>query len=518
MIKNRNILKVIFSILYIIIISLNQIIFAVDFSEINKININQNLGEYRIYSRIGADKYIYYDGRLQTNFEYYYLDKNGKEMPAYCLELGIDGAETKDEYYVNVSDKIKDEKVSSIILNGYPYKSITELGVANVTEAKYATQFAIWSYISNLDISKITPVIPEYNRVLNAINKIYNNGINCIYNSNNLVKIENTKMNVDSVDKNFFSTTISLKYNENVKDIYIKLDGISEYKITDEYNKELFDLHNINKLKILIPRNSVLKDTKIDVKVSYNTLQTAILFGKAKIPNMQNVALILEPTILKNLCDSFELKYIPVNLKIVKCDKENNKIKLSNVKFKIYNMEEKLLGEYITDENGEINLDILKEFNIKNGEKIKIVEVETLNEYYIDCNAAEQILEINYDKENTAIFENEKIKGKIKIIKTSSDYNENNNYNVGTFLKDAVFEIYDENNNLVQEIITNEYGQAYSKELLKGKYYIKEKKAPKHYVLDKKIYELEIKEHNELVILNLKNSSKKMVELPKTGF
>lgn len=518
MIKNKSIIKAIFSILFILVISLNRIIFAIDLNETSTFNIEENTGEYRIYSRIGIDKYIYYDGRLQTNYEYYYLDKNGNEMPAYCLELGVDGAETKDEYYVNVSESVNDDKLSSIILNGYPYKSALNLGVENVTEAKYATQFAIWTYLSNLDINKISPTSSNYNRVVEAIKNIYNAGLNSLYNGNNLVNIETTKADVDNVDNNYFSTSVSLKYNENVIDINMNLKGIKDYKITDELNNEISSLSGITKFKILIPRDSILENTKVDIEISYNTLQTAIMFGKAKVPNMQNLALVLEPITLKISYTSFDIEYMPVNFRLIKCDKENNDIRLENVKFKIYSMKDEFLGEYTTDEKGEINFDILKNLGMKNGQKVKIQEVETLDNYYMDSKDTTKIVEINYDKENIVVFENEKVKGKIKIIKTSGEYSEFNGYAIGTFLKDAIFEIYDENGNLVQELITNGYGEVLSKDLLKGKYYIKEKKAPEHYILDDNIYEIEIKEHNEIVTLNLKNSSQKKIELPKTGY
>ena len=137
-----------------------------------------SFGDYRIYSRIGNEKYIYYNGTLQTNFEYYYINSKGIEMPAYCLNLGVDGAEKKDEYYVNVSDKIKDKKLVSIMLNGYPYKSAEELKLKNITEAKYATQFAVWVYLSNLDLYKIIPYDHSYQRMVDAIFDIYNNGLN----------------------------------------------------------------------------------------------------------------------------------------------------------------------------------------------------------------------------------------------------------------------------------------------------------------------------------------------------
>lgn len=511
--KIRKIFKKAFALILLVIMIFNNMVCAIGDN-----SYQTNFGDYRIYSRIGDEKYIYYDGRIQTNFEYYYLNGNGVEMPAYCLNLGVEGAEKNDEYYVNVSDKINDNILASIILNGYPYKSAEELGVENEKEARFATQFAIWVYLTPLNLDNIVPTSHIYQRVVNAIRNIYIDGISKYMEPNNIIKMQAGKVDVDSVDNNYLSTAVHLDYNNNVKDIQFNVRNIEEYKLVDNSNKEINDIYGIHNFKILIPRNIVLEDKNLDINIEYNTKQTAVMFGTAKIPGMQNVSVILEPITHKSINEKLDLKYLPVNFEIIKLDKDNETIKIPNVKFKIYNMEDKFLGEYTTDENGEIKFDILKELNIQNGQMIKIQEVEVSPDYYIDKQNDTQIIQIDYDKTNKVIFKNEKIKGRIKVIKTSSEYNELNNFDRGTLLKDAVFEIYDANNKLVQEITTNEKGEALSMELLKGKYYIKEKKSPKHYVLDDKLYEVNINEHKKTVILNIKNGSEKKVELPKTGY
>ena len=69
------------------------------------------------------------------------------------MNLGADGAETVEGGYdVNASEYLNDITVNNIILNGYPYKTVSELNVDNESEARYATQFAIWIKLNNLDI------------------------------------------------------------------------------------------------------------------------------------------------------------------------------------------------------------------------------------------------------------------------------------------------------------------------------------------------------------------------------
>ena len=76
--------------------------------------------------------------------EYVVYNKNGKEYPAYCLNVEKKGVNSTSGYAVNVSDKLYDTNVWRTILFGYPYKSLAELGVANEQEAFTATKQAIY--------------------------------------------------------------------------------------------------------------------------------------------------------------------------------------------------------------------------------------------------------------------------------------------------------------------------------------------------------------------------------------
>lgn len=511
-------LKNTFVLLLLILVVFNSSVFARPTGGFSNTPYEEHLGDYRIYSRIGNEKYIYYKGRIQTNYEYYYLDKDGKEMPSYCLNLGIDGAETKDEYYVNASERLEDPNLVALMQNGYPYKDVTELGVENVTEAKYATQFAIWAYLSNLDVTQITATNPSYQRVVNAINDIYSARLDTSSYTNNMIESIWALFIDDNIDENYYSCNLKLSYNDNIKDINLQIKGLDKYIITDLNNNQVQNLVGVKELKILVPKDTVYETKKVNIKIQYKTRQTAILFGVSKIPGMQNVSVNLEPFVLDEIENNLSIKYLPLYFDIVKLDKDDENIVIPNVKFHIYDMQDKFLGEYVTDKNGRIHFDIQKELKLKMGEKIKIKEVEVPDNYYIDKENDTQIVTIGPPLSNTVVFKNEKIKGKVKIIKTSSDFNNFNSFDKGALLKDAVFEIYDSNDNFIEEITTNEKGEAISKDLLKGKYYVKEKSSPKHYILDDKKYEFEIKEPKKIVTLNISNESEKKVELPKTGF
>ena len=113
---------------------------------------------------------------------------------------------------------------------------------------------------------------------------------------------------------------------------------------------------------------------------------------------------------------------------------------------------------------------------------------------------------------------NDRIKGQIKIIKTSEDDNFINNKKSGETIKDVEFEIYDSNHILVQKLVTSEDGIAITSMINKGIYYIKETKSGEWYLLNENEFQAEIKTNNEIVEVDITNESEKpSVDIEKTG-
>lgn len=91
--------------------------------------------------------------------------------------------------------------------------------------------------------------------------------------------------------------------------------------------------------------------------------------------------------------------------------------------------------------------------------------------------------------------------GILNIKKTSL---ENAEINKEITLKDSVYEIYDEKNNKIKEVTTDENGNV-KVSLEYGKYKIKEKIASKGYKLNEKIYEIEISKDNNNINLEIES-------------
>ena len=197
-------------------------------------------------------------------------------------------------------------------------------------------------------------------------------------------------------------------------------------------------------------------------------------------------------------------------IKVIKVDKYDNDIKIPNVQFDILDSNENRIETIITDSNGSAyssDLPIGKYY---------LQEIETADTYILDEKVYD--IEIRENEISEIKIENEKKKGKIKIIKVSKDDNKINFKEAGSPIKDVQFEIYSQNGKLVSTVTTDKDGIAISDELVAGKYIIKEVEAGKWYILNANTYEIELKEDEEVVEVTIENeSADPKVEIDKVG-
>lgn len=200
-------------------------------------------------------------------------------------------------------------------------------------------------------------------------------------------------------------------------------------------------------------------------------------------------------------------------IKVIKVDKENHEVKIPNVVFEVQDRDGNILEKIKTDQNGEA---ITNKYSLRDYQSLILHEIETDEKYVLENEIKEITLEENQIKEIQ--IENEKIKGYIQIVKTSKEDNKINGNKKGEPLEGVKFEIYDIDGNLIQKLTTDNNGIAKSKELEKGIYKIKEVETNEWYLLDKNTYEAEIKDNNQVIILNIENiPANPDEEIEKTG-
>ena len=105
---------------------------------------------------------------INVPIKHVYHKYNGVEYPAYCLNEFAEGVTADNLYSVDVTDEItqielENKNISAIglwrvIVNGYPYKTIEELGCESEQEAYVATQSAIYCYLANRSLSEYAAV------------------------------------------------------------------------------------------------------------------------------------------------------------------------------------------------------------------------------------------------------------------------------------------------------------------------------------------------------------------------
>lgn len=347
-----------------------------------------------------------------------------------------------------------------------------------------------------------------------------NNGVanfSGLYQGNYILKEIETNKNYVLNSKQF---DVNVKYNET-----------TTVDITNEHKKGNLKIYKVDKDNHKIALGNVIFDLYSDEFQKVIGSYTTNVDGEIKIDNLRigNYKLIEKNTgKWYNLADDTEVK-IEWNklkettienelqkgqIKVIKIDKDNHEVKLKGVKFDILDEKGNILETITTNEKGEA---YTSRYAIRDCSKLTIREKETLKGYFVDEET--KTIELKENEITSIQFENEKIKGYIEITKISKDDNKLTNVSKGTPLENTVFEIYTENNELVDTITTDKEGKAKSKLLEYGNYYVKEKDTGSdYYLLNTEKYSVEIKENMKTIPVTIENTSVEIgLDIDKTG-
>ena len=263
-----------------------------------------------VYAKETFDKIIKFIGRL-VNTIYIVHQENGIEYPAYCLNVNLPGAED-GPYNTTNEGKITDVGLWRVIINGYPYKTFEELGVANLQEAYIATKQSIYCYLYNRGTEKYSPVGEAGQRTINAMNQILENAKKSTETIDNfLITItEDEEWKEEKIDnEEYVSKTYEINSDANINQYNVYLENIqNEIFITDIENNLKSKFNSGEKFKILIPKN--IKD-KINFTINIIAqLETKpVFYGKAPNENLQDCALTTYS--YEDIKGELEQEYIP---------------------------------------------------------------------------------------------------------------------------------------------------------------------------------------------------------------
>jgi len=313
-------------------------------------------GQIKIYTK-GEFKRIIKFNEIVVKTAHAVYEENGKEYPVYCLNKDLHGVgEYIATYEVTEQGKITDLGLWRVIINGYPYKSIEQLGVNDEGEAYTATKQAIYCYIYKRGTENYEGIGEAGNRVINAINTILENAKNSTETFENQ-EIEILQSKEWQIENNYIVKQYELKSNLNISKFIVSLENRpSGCKITNLENQEKSEFSSNEKFKILIPISSLEKSGQFKIKIQTQMETKPIFYGKAPSADLQDYALTafsyedVDTELLQNY-EKNETKII-----IQKQDSETQET-LKGAKFEILNENKKVIRVAETNKDGQIILE-----------------------------------------------------------------------------------------------------------------------------------------------------------------
>ena len=564
------------------------ILVIIAISNIQSIVMAKQIGDSAKLKKIGDCntnvQFKFSSGWSDIKCHYIGYTEGGKTYPAYCISHGLDGVDELGSYSVDLTKILDDERVYRVIINGFPYKTASQLGVADDYDAYMATKQAIYSVLLGRDVRAV------YRGNNSSGNKV----VDAIYNltqigRNGSQRFTTPTINISKVGdltesgNNYIQ---EFKVNSDIQistyDIVATANMPSGSYIADTSGNGKTSFTSGNNFELVIPKSSMDRDINTTINITTKCKTSPVFFGKTNISGSQNYAITTDPygdyaaktnlnvktntgeikivktddethkavegvtfelskedgTVIANATTNsdgiatfpslYRGKYIlrdtatndkyilnentfdveveynrtstlnienehkKGNVKVYKIDKDNNRVVLGNVEFQLYSHEfEKVIGTYYTDVDGELFIE-----NLRVGD-YSLIETKT-NKWYNLANDTDVEIEWNLTKELQ--IENELKKGSIKIIKVDTEDNE-------VKLKNVKFNIMDKDGNVLEQLITDENGEAQTSRYALREFSelkVQEVETLENYVLDDKVHTI-VLEANQIKDITFEN-------------
>ena len=510
------------------------------------------LGEVQIYNGGVEMSYLSINGRIRSQIYTYYNYDNGsgstREIPAYCVNpntLGVPqtvGVGESIEYLAD--EKASDPKVVGIVANGYPTRSLAELGLENKYQGYYATKMALWCYLlSNWDINnlKVNPnltgvELQRAQKILAAAKDIYARGtawnemlspeVTCTPDRDTAYEVTIDGKQYKQQVFTFWSKTWVCDYSVNVA-FSVPDDVPDGTRIVDMNNQDITTITTegtgdgyAGKFKILYPLESVRGKTG-SVQLSFNTnvYKYAVFFAicqeKDEYGELQNYVVDTDPTTTmqlsaySNYSDGTTIEY-ETGLRIIKYE-TGTEIPISGALFEVIGPDGDSVGTFVTNGDGRIEIPLKKSGNYT------VVEREAPQHYMISEEPAQNVTVV-YDEVAEVTFFNDPY-GTLRIEKKS---------NTGMNLPGAVITVEHIESGQTFTATTSSAGVAIFDAIPLGAYRIQEKTAPVGWQLDDTVYTATVVagETTTIPIINeelpglriIKYDRKNMVAMPNVTF
>ena len=456
-------------------------LFALMIADLNPFFVNA--GRENLTYRNAGYPAAMFDNNLNRYTQYGISTVGGNQ--SYCMDYGYRApASGASLTYIKT---VRSNKLVAVMANGYPNKSVAQLGAVNIDAAYLGTQMAVWQTVNGtsytkgnaFDLNKIQPAAGYENVVNNAKQvaaKILASGT-----YNPTISVSGGKVDYDSyVEMNkigpFKVNVEGYKYTTFKTNLVNAPEGSyvvdKDNHIRNEYNagEEVYVLVS----KTAAPKNVTLKVTAVANE------KVAVLYGAGS--SMQNFVFLDFEQKTIEASKQFTWEKREGNIEIVKVDQ--NGASVEGAEFKVVDESGKQVAKQKTNKEGKITIKGLPVG------KYTVTEISAPEGYILNAETKTVTVKTGETARIKAV--NEKIIGGLEIIKIDEDTKEK--------IEGVTFEVYNSNKEVIGKITTGKDGKAVLKidNMANGTYYYKEISAPDGYIVDSTMKEFKITEENKI--------------------
>ena len=456
-------------------------LFALMIADLNPFFVNA--GRENLTYRNAGYPAAMFDNNLNRYTQYGISTVGGNQ--SYCMDYGYRApASGASLTYIKT---VRSNKLVAVMANGYPNKSVAQLGAVNIDAAYLGTQMAVWQTVNGtsytkgnaFDLNKIQPAA-GYEKVVNNAKQV-------------AAKI---------LASGTYNPTISVSGGKVDYDSYVEMNKIGPFKVNVEgYKYTTFKTSLVNapegsyvvdkdnhirneynageEVYVLVSKTAAPKKVTLKVTAVANE-KVAVLYGAGS--SMQNFVFLDFEQKTIEASKQFTWEKREGNIEIVKVDQ--NGASVEGAEFKVVDESGKQVAKQKTNKEGKI---IIKGLPVG---KYTVTEISAPEGYILNAETKTVTVKTGETARIKAV--NEKIIGGLEITKIDEDTKEK--------IEGVTFEVYNSNKEVIGKITTGKDGKAVLKidNMANGTYYYKEISAPDGYIVDSTMKEFKITEENKI--------------------
>ena len=456
-------------------------LFALMIADLNPFFVNA--GRENLTYRNAGYPAAMFDNNLNRYTQYGISTVGGNQ--SYCMDYGYRApASGASLTYIKT---VRSNKLVAVMANGYPNKSVAQLGAVNIDAAYLGTQMAVWQTVNGtsytkgnaFDLNKIQPAA-GYEKAVNNAKQV-------------AAKI---------LASGTYNPTISVSGGKVDYDSYVEMNKIGPFKVNVEgYKYTTFKTSLVNapegsyvvdkdnhirneynageEVYVLVSKTAAPKKVTLKVTAVANE-KVAVLYGAGS--SMQNFVFLDFEQKTIEASKQFTWEKREGNIEIVKVDQ--NGASVEGAEFKVVDESGKQVAKQKTNKEGKITIKGLPVG------KYTVTEISAPEGYILNAQTKTVTVKTGETARIKAV--NEKIIGGLEIIKIDEDTKEK--------IEGVTFEVYNSNKEVIGKITTGKDGKAVLKidNMANGTYYYKEISAPDGYIVDSTMKEFKITEENKI--------------------